>query len=138
MSYTQRIKKIIDKWAPLLGLDSWRITYSIENTEGALARVHIFGSRLSAIIRICEEEKLQEEWELFESHNSNGIYYDVFLEKLIIHELLHVLLNSVEDRINSISFLLNNDIKSMWETSVTNELEATIERIAGILCIRKK
>lgn len=71
-----QVKRIVEKWKPILGLDHWEFNYSYTKAfTGEAANIVTTSSYLRSHITIFEE--------LFKPYNP--------LEKIIVHEMCHVL-----------------------------------------------
>lgn len=116
MTEKQR-NSLIVQWKKRLGLDHWLIEISEETPENpdALASVSPAESYDRATIRFAPE---WPEWP------------QQFAERVIVHELLHIVFRDLVEAEQSIYDALSHDARVLYSRRLEHELEGVIDRLA--------
>ena len=106
---------------PLLGIRHWSVDVHIveapDGNDGSAACVHNMSDYDHAMMEFKREFiEEQETWEE--------------IDKVIIHELLHMVFRDYDEAIAQVNSHLNVPVKQIWQQGVEHELEGVIQRLA--------
>lgn len=122
-----QLKRRIAYWQrslPDLGISHWTIDASIveapDGNDGSAACVHSMSDYDHASMEFARAwlraNELKE------------------IDRVIIHELLHIVFRDYDSTIESIHSHLNTPVRAVWSVQIEHELEGVIQRLANALC----
>ena len=106
---------------PYLGVIHWSVHVAIvdapDGNDGSAACVHSMNDYDHALMEF-KREFLEEHEDWPE------------IDKVIIHELLHMVFRDYDEAIGQVNSHLNVPVKQIWQQGVEHELEGVIQRLA--------
>lgn len=115
----QKVQEYLDYWIHVLGLSSWELTIEYGEIDGAYAETKPHDQYDSAKLKF-NLDKLKGET-------------DSFIERTIIHELLHILDRDRDELIGQIEHHLSPEVYKLYENVIEKSTENFIDKLATIL-----
>lgn len=120
----KQITKRVESWMKYLlrlGVSHWTVECVIvdapDGNDGSAACVHSMNDYDHALLEFKRSWLAeQEDWDT--------------IDKVIIHEILHMVFRDYDEQIHSVSSHLNTPVKVLWSQGINHELEGVIERVA--------
>lgn len=112
------ITALIEKWMDILSLSDWHLEWvwaeDIDNIDGS-AEIICSNATKEAVLGIRKDIKEQE------------------LEKVILHELVHMLLAPLDDAIDAYASSGQDEMKDETYAVICNVEESVVDKIAKLL-----
>lgn len=128
MTTLPQLRRRVKMWQntlPQLGVAHWTLDIHIvdapDGNDGSAACVHAMSDYDHASMEFKRDWlNAHEEW--------------TEIDRVIIHELLHLVFRDYDETIATIHSHLNTPVRAVWSLQVEHELEGVIQRVANALC----